>query len=86
MFALRAVQSLLGPLSLSLQTEQAPAAGRATQLSCNAMLMDVAAMGVYPAFGALADRGVNAAFLLGGVLSLASLGLMGRMSGGEETR
>ena len=25
MFALRAVQSLLGPLSLSLQTEQAPA-------------------------------------------------------------
>ena len=32
LFALRAVQSLLGPLSLSLQTEQAPAAeiGRAS--------------------------------------------------------
>ena len=75
--ALRAVQSLLGPLSLSLQTEQAPAAGRATQLSCNAMLMDVAAMGVYPAFGALADRGVNAAFLLGGVCCGIALVLYG---------
>ena len=66
MFALRAVQSLLGPLSLSLQTEQAPAAGRATQLSCNAMLMDVAAMGV------------NAAFLLGGVCCGIALVLYGR--------
>lgn len=73
--ALRAVQSMLGPLSLSIQTERAPAAGRATQLSCNAMLMDVAAMGVYPAFGALADRGVNAAFVLGGVCCALALAL-----------
>lgn len=82
--ALRAVQSLLGPLSLSIQSEQAEPAGRATQLSCNAMLMDIAAMGLYPAFGALADRGVDAAFLLGGGCCAAALVLYGasaRISG-----
>lgn len=75
--ALRAVQSLLGPLSLSMQSEQAQPAGRATQLSCNAMLMDIAAMGVYPAFGALADRSLDAAFLLGGACCAAALVLFG---------
>lgn len=71
--ALRAVQALSGPVSLSLQVERASPAGRATQLSCNAMLMDLGAMGVYPAFGALAEGGVERAFLLGGGCCAAAL-------------
>ncbi len=73
--ALRAAQALLGPLSLSIQNERAAPEGRATQLSVNAMLMDVGAVWVYPAFGALADRGVERALLLGAVCCGAALAL-----------
>lgn len=63
--ALRGLSALMNPLALSLQNEQAPPAGRATQLSCNAMLMDLGAVGLYPAFGSLADAGVERALLFG---------------------
>ena len=71
--ALRAVQSLLTPLSLSIQNERAHPTGRAAQLSCNAMLMDVGSMCLYPAFGALAGQGVERALLLGAACCAAAL-------------
>lgn len=70
--ALRAVQSLLTPLSLSIQNERAHPTGRAAQLSCNAMLMDVGSMCLYPAFGALAGQGVERALLLGAACCCAA--------------
>lgn len=63
--ALRGLSALMNPLAVSLQNEQAPPAGRATQLSCNAMLMDLGAVCIYPAFGSLADAGVEKALLFG---------------------
>ena len=64
---LRGLQSLLAPLLLSLQNERAAPTARASQLSCNAMLLDLGGVCLYPAFGALADRGVADALILGGV-------------------
>ena len=61
---LRAAAALFSPLALSLQNAAAEPGARAAQLSCNAMLMDAAALGVYPVYGALADRGVPGALLL----------------------
>lgn len=63
--ALRACQSFLSPLGTALQNELAGPEGRATQLSCNAMLMDMGALCLYPAFGGLAEGGVAQALLLG---------------------
>ena len=62
---LRGIQSLLLPLSQSIQNERAAPMGRAAQLSCNAMLLDLGGLCLYPAFGALADQGVAHAMLLG---------------------
>ena len=69
-----AVRAAANPLSLSIQNENAPEGGRAAQLSCNAMLMDAAALGVYPVYGALADRGVPGALLL--ACGCCTLGLL----------
>lgn len=60
-------RSLMAPLALSLQNEWVESEGRATGLSCNAMLMDLCALGLYPAFGRLADVGVGAAMGFGAV-------------------
>lgn len=62
--ALRAAGGLLGPLALTVQNERAAPAGRATQLSCNAILMDLGAMGLYPLLGARAEGGLSNGLLL----------------------
>lgn len=62
---LRAVRALCTPLSLTIQNELAPPAGRAAQLSCNAMLLDLCALALNPVFGALADTGVGTALAFG---------------------
>ncbi len=72
---LRVVQSLLAPFALTVQNERSAPAGRATQLSCNAILMDVAALGIYPAFGALAGQEIARALLLGAVCCIVAAGL-----------
>ena len=69
--ALRGAQSLLAPLSNAIQNDRAAPGGRAAQLSCNAMLLDGGGLWLYPAFGALADRGVEQALLLGGICCAA---------------
>lgn len=74
---LRGVQSLLLPLSQSIQNERAAPTGRAAQLSCNAMLLDLGGLCLYPAFGALADRGVAHAMLLGALCCGVGAGLFG---------
>jgi len=84
--ALRAAGSLLGPLALTVQNERAAPAGRATQLSCNAILMDLGAMGLYPLLGAQAEGELSHALLLaaglcGGGLVLYLWGMGRRLPG-----
>ena len=71
----RGAVALMNPLSLSVQNEHSPRASAATQLSCNAMLMNLGAVALYPAFGALAERGLKQALLLGAVCCVLGLGL-----------
>ena len=77
-----ACRAMAAPLSLSLQNERVEGSGRALQLSCNAMVIDLGAALLYPAFGACADRSVSLALLLaagccGTGLALFLLGLRG---------
>lgn len=62
---LRAAGALFEPLSLDLQNAAAPPGGAAAQLSCNAMVMELTAAALNPAFGAAADLGTGWALLLG---------------------
>lgn len=62
---LRAAGALFEPLSLDLQNAAAPPGGAAVQLSCNAMVMELTAAALNPAFGAAADLGTGWALLLG---------------------
>lgn len=62
---LRAAGALFEPLSLDLQNAAAPPGGGAAQLSCNAMVMELTAAALNPAFGAAADLGTGWALLLG---------------------
>lgn len=82
---LRAVQGLLAPFALTVQNERSAPVGRATQLSCNAILMDVAALGIYPAFGALAEQGTARALLLGAACCAAAAGLC-LLDGARQSR
>lgn len=62
---LRAAGALFEPVSLDLQNAAAPPGGAAAQLSCNAMVMELTAAALNPAFGAAADLGAGWALLLG---------------------
>ncbi len=84
--ALRVGYNLLQPLQAAVQNREIRGKDRATALSVHAVWMDAVTLSATLVFGRLSEISLPAAFLLGGVLSLASLGLMGRMSGGEETR
>lgn len=70
-----AAKGLMAPLALSLQNEWVDGGGRATQLSCNAMLMDLCSLGLYPVFGRLADVGVTTALGFGAVCCVAGIAL-----------
>lgn len=75
-------RAVMAPISLSLQNEGVEGGGRALQLSCNAMVVDLGAAALYPAFGACADRGVSHGLLLAagcclGGLVLFRVGLRG---------
>lgn len=73
--ALRAVKAMAVPIALSEQNEcAAGGGGAAAQLSCNAMLMELGAVALNPAFGAFADRGVQWALALGVVCCAAGAG------------
>lgn len=65
---LRALRACMLPLALSVQNERIGVGGRAARLSCNAMVVDLGAVVIQPAFGILADCSVAWAFLLGGNL------------------
>lgn len=81
---LRAAGALFEPLSLDLQNAAAPPGGAAAQLSCNAMVMELTAAALNPAFGAAADLGTGWALLLGaaacGVGLVLFLHGMGRLN------
>lgn len=62
---LRAAGALFEPVSLDLQNAAAPPGGAAAQLSCNAMVMELTAAALNPAFGSAADLGAGWALLLG---------------------
>lgn len=62
---LRAAGALFEPVSLDLQNAATPPGGAAAQLSCNAMVMELTAAALNPAFGAAADLGTGWALLLG---------------------
>lgn len=64
--ALKLAAALFLPLSLTEQNRRAAGGtGRATQLSCNAMVLDLVSAALNPAFGRAADLGANRALLLG---------------------
>ena len=81
---LRAAGALFEPLSLDLQNAAAHPGGAAAQLSCNAMVMELTAAALNPAFGAAADLGTGWALLLGaaacGVGLVLFLHGMGRLN------
>lgn len=62
---LRAAGALFEPVSLDLQNAAARPGGAAAQLSCNAMVMELTAAALNPAFGSAADLGTGWALLLG---------------------
>ena len=62
---LRAAGAFFQPGSLDLQNAAAPPGGAAAQLSCNAMVMELTAAALNPAFGGAADLGTGWALLLG---------------------
>ena len=70
----RVGNSLFQPLQLELQNRQIAAEDRATALSVGAMVMDGVGVGANLVFGAAADVGLPAAFLLGG--GLCGVGLL----------
>lgn len=81
---LRAAGALFEPVSLDLQNAAAPPGGAAAQLSCNAMVMELTAAALNPAFGSAADLGAGWALLLGaaacGVGLVLFLHGMGRLT------
>lgn len=81
---LRAAGALFEPLSLDLQNAAAPPGGAAAQLSCNAMVMELTAAALNPAFGSAADLSTGWALLLGAAVCGGGLVLflygMGRLT------
>lgn len=73
--------SLFLPLSLAEQNRCAAGVGVATQLSCNAMVLDLVSLGLNPAFGRAADLGTDKALLLGALACAAGAALFLRGTG-----
>ncbi len=82
----RVAFNLYQPLQATIQNRRVKTEDRATALSAQAVLLNGVTISATFLLGRLSEISLPAAFLLGGALSLASLGLMGRMSGGEERR
>ena len=74
--ALRASSSLLAPLTDEERNRRLHTEDRASALSVQAMVMECFAIAVNLALGALGQRSLTAAFLLGALLSAAGLGLL----------
>lgn len=74
--ALRTAGSLLAPLTDEERNRRLHTKNRASALSVQAMAMECFAMAVNLALGALAQRSLPAAFVLGALLSAAGLGLL----------
>lgn len=68
---LRAAFSLFQPLQTELQNRRVHSGNRATELSLNAMIVDGVGVGTNVAFGALAERSLPGALLLGAGLCAA---------------
>lgn len=73
---LRVAAALFSPLSLAVQTAGADPVGRATQLSCNAMVGDLVTLALTPALGRAADAGVPLALLISAGACLVGGGLV----------
>ncbi|MCQ4769404.1 MFS transporter [Intestinimonas massiliensis] len=73
--ALRVCRALFTPLSLTIQNRRVRGGAAATQLSCNAMVMDLCALAMNPVLGALADRGIEGCLGFCACACLAGLGL-----------
>lgn len=78
MVALRLAAALFLPLSLALQNREAAhsGVGQATQLSCNAIVMDLVSLFLNPAFGKAAEFGTDRALLLGGLACVVGLAVV----------
>lgn len=74
--ALRTSSSLLAPLTDEERNRRLHTEDRASALSVQAMVMECFAIAVNLALGALGQRSLTAAFLLGALLSAAGLGLL----------
>lgn len=70
---LRISFSLFQPLQTELQNRQVYTQNRATALSINSVIMDSVGVGTNVAFGALAERNLAVAFLMGGGLCAVGL-------------
>ncbi len=68
---LRIANSLFQPLQTELQHQQVQTQSRATALSINAMIIESTGVGTNVIFGALAERSLTSAFLLGAGLCAA---------------
>ncbi|NCB62693.1 MAG: MFS transporter [Clostridia bacterium] len=75
--ALKLAAALFLPLSMAEQNRRAAerGVGAATQLSCNAMVLDLVSLGINPAFGHAADLGAEKALFLGAAACAAGAGL-----------
>ncbi len=82
----RVAFNLYQPLQATIQNRSVKTEDRATALSAQAVLLNGVTISATFLLGRLSEISLPAAFLLGGALSLASLGLMSRMSKGEERR
>ena len=74
--ALRTSSSLLAPLTDEERNRRLHTEDRASALSVQAMVMECFAIAVNLALGALGQRSLTAAFLLGALMSAAGLGLL----------
>lgn len=79
---LSASAALFAPLSLTIQNAAAPPNLRATQLSCNAMVMDLVSVAMSPALGRAADAGPEWALYLGA--AACGLGLLLFLAGAHR--
>lgn len=73
---LRVVFSLAQPLFTEIQNEQIVAVNRATMLSINAVVMESVGVGTNVLFGAMTERSLSWAFLLGVLLCVAGWGMV----------
>ena len=72
---LKLAAALFLPLSLTEQNRRTNGISAATQLSCNAMVLDFVSLGLNPAFGHAADIGADRALFLGALACAAGSAL-----------